>query len=83
MAYAGNLGLDGRAVAENFRLHWRSKGETKLDWHAAFQLWCRREQSFTGSRSTGVRSVSRSKTAADRADEHAAYMLEKYAGGVR
>lgn len=83
LAYAQNLGLDGSAVAENFRLHWRAKGETKLDWHAAFQLWCRREQSFSGARTVGSRTNPRPKTAADRADEHAAYMLEKYAGGSR
>lgn len=50
LAYAAELGLNGQAVGEKFRLHWLAKGETKLDWHAAFQLWCRREVDFGGSR---------------------------------
>lgn len=82
LAYAAELGLDGRAVGEKFRLHWLAKGETKLDWHAAFQLWCRREHDFSPRRGGQIED-NRPKTASQRADEHAARMIEKYAGASR
>lgn len=50
LAFAEGLGLDGRATADNFRDYWlsRSSGALKLDWHAAFHVWCRKEAGGTG-----------------------------------
>lgn len=84
--FARQNGVDPVATAEIFRDHWRGvsgdKG-CKADWDATWRNWVRREQGFSGNRPIRSGPSSRPKTAADRADEHAAYMLEKYAGGTR
>ncbi|MEW9272386.1 hypothetical protein [Gluconobacter oxydans] len=80
--------VDPVRTAEVFRDYWLgvpgAKG-CKADWDATWRNWVRRED---GTRPSAAANGStfrsnRPKTAADRADEHAAYMLEKYAGGAR
>lgn len=44
--YARNLGLDPRAVAEEFRDYWIAKAgpdALKADWSATWRNWCRRQ----------------------------------------
>jgi hypothetical protein len=40
--YAFEHGRRPRALFEDFCDHWRSKGEVRRDWEAAFRLWVRR-----------------------------------------
>jgi len=37
-------------LADNFRDHWISKGETRADWDASFRTWLRNEVTFNGRR---------------------------------
>jgi uncharacterized protein YdaU (DUF1376 family) len=52
IAYAEQRGLDAGAVAEAFRDWWHqqpgAKG-VKLDWHATWRTWCRREAEKRGA----------------------------------
>ncbi|MCW2264138.1 hypothetical protein M2305_000085 [Gluconobacter cerinus] len=81
-AYAENLELDVDATAETFRLHWLANGDTKADWTAAFQGWCRREKSW-GVKRRGITPdpertpQSRPRTAAQNADENARFLMDR------
>lgn len=86
--FARDNQVDPIRTAEVFRDYWLgvpgAKG-CKADWDATWRNWVRREDGMRtpAAASGGAFRSNRPKTAADRADEHAAYMLEKYAGGVR
>ena len=46
IAYAVDLGLDAKRVAENFRGFWLAKAGAnarKVDWPLTWQVWCRRD----------------------------------------
>ncbi len=45
--YAEDLGLDTKAVLENFRDWWKAANGAngvKSDWNATWRLWCRNDQ---------------------------------------
>ncbi|WP_155721221.1 hypothetical protein [Gluconobacter oxydans] len=86
--FARDNQVDPVRTAEVFRDYWLgvpgAKG-CKADWDATWRNWVRREDGMRAPPAANGSAfrASRPKTAADRADEHAAYMLEKYAGGSR
>lgn len=50
LAYASAQGCpDPSGTAEKFKLYHRKNGTKHVDWHAAFQYWCRNEKDFRQS----------------------------------
>lgn len=50
---AADLGIDLAAEWPKFCDHWRSNGDTKVDWDATLRNWIRREHGFRGSSRSG------------------------------
>ena len=65
LKFAADLGLDGKETAANFKDYWDGEGSAKarkLDWDAAFRVWCRRE-----AKAPSRQAKSFAQQAADRA----------------
>jgi len=68
-AYAEEMGLDCRRVAEDFRGYWLAKAgkdAVKVDWSLTWQGWCRRELDRRGAARPGAPPSAPKPTAMDR-----------------
>jgi hypothetical protein len=75
IAYAQEQRIDPQRTFQNFRDHWKSAGTAnarKLDWDAAWRIWCRNEQKFTGG------STSRISTATPATNDQAAWAEARF-----
>lgn len=64
LKFASDLGLDGIETCANFKDYWDGEGSAKarkLDWGAAFRVWCRREAK-SPSRRPQARSFAQQAT---------------------